>query len=387
MAIPRTPPEHHDSPASTARGPNDEEVEQLSLDDEPLSPSNIDPPASLLSLFRELRSEIQLLRTQRERDQLRLEELERRLRSTSTLTPAAPSVPASTPLDDEDSAQSLKEPKMAEAPEFNGKISETSTFLAHCELLFELKPHTYGGPTRKVLYVISRLRSPAFEWAEGILKDKAHPFRTDYTAFLKAFNKVYGDRTRETQAMERLANLRQTGSAMAYAATFNSLASIVGITDQVSKLMEFKRGLSPELRKLIVVSGEPRTFEAYVAKAIEIHQGTYLIGGDERNRSSTAPVKPTSSAPQRPTAAPSAPRASSAPRAPPSHPQSQRTPGTPLPREEIQRRIDNNLCKFCGIPGHYATSCPELKAKLAKAPARSTPAPAYSAKNSTSQSK
>jgi hypothetical protein len=36
-----------------------------------------------------------------------------------------------------------------------------------------------------------------------------------------------------------------------------------------------------------------------------------------------------------------------------------------LTPEERQRRIDENLCLYCGEPGHIATSCPKSTSKAA----------------------
>lgn len=55
-----------------------------------------------------------------------------------------------------------KEPHVADPPEFNGKVSEFDSFIAHCTLVFDLKPSTFTTDAQKVLFVISDLHGPAF---------------------------------------------------------------------------------------------------------------------------------------------------------------------------------------------------------------------------------
>ena len=50
-----------------------------------------------------------------------------------------------------------KEPKIAEPPEFSGKVSQFATFICHCDLYFHLHPVTFKTDYTKVTFVISRL--------------------------------------------------------------------------------------------------------------------------------------------------------------------------------------------------------------------------------------
>ena len=46
---------------------------------------------------------------------------------------------------------------------------------------------------------------------------------------------------------------------------------------------------------------------------------------------------------------------------------------------ERQRRMDNNLCMFCGSPGHMVKDCPKGTSSAAKARSAKSDAPSSSA--------
>ena len=263
-----------------------------------------------------------------------------------------------------------REPKVAEPPEFSGSVPEFDSFIAHCTLFFELQPSTFAEDSHKVLYVISRLRSHAFRWAKDITTDPAHPLRNDYPSFLQHLTSMYSDRTTELTAMDKLTGLKQNKSASAYAAEFVTLATALGLNDKAKRIY-FRSGLSATLRHSLAIAGEPQTFAEYMAKAIEIDQGTFLAAKEEKK---TAP-KP-NPAPQSSSSRPTQNQTQNATKRP-----SQFRP--PISAEERQRRIDNKLCNYCAQPGHFVAKCP-----LKKNPSgpqnplptpRATPAPAYSA--------
>jgi len=51
---------------------------------------------------------------------------------------------------------------------------------------------------------------------------------TDYEAFLERLTSLYQNKERRTQLKDKLARLKQTGSASAFAAEFSMLCEILG---------------------------------------------------------------------------------------------------------------------------------------------------------------
>ena len=58
-----------------------------------------------------------------------------------------------------------------------------------------------------------------------------------------------------------------------------------------------------------------------------------------------------------------------------------------LTQQERQHRIDNNLCLFCGKPGHKVLECPTKPASSAKGRASTTASTPAQGKDSTTESK
>ena len=114
-----------------------------------------------------------------------------------------------------DSSQTSHEPRVEPPPEFSGSISEFPNFMAACTLVFTLCPHTYSTDERKVLYVVSRLRGTAMNWARNIAENPDHQYRRDYPAFKTALSNLYSDRNLRARNEDKLSHLAQTKSAAA----------------------------------------------------------------------------------------------------------------------------------------------------------------------------
>ena len=112
------------------------------------------------------------------------------------------------------------DPRVDAPPEFSGKISEFPNFMAACSVVFTLCPNTYSKPEGKVLYVVSRLRGLAMNWARPIVENQHHPYRKDYSVFETAISDLYSDRNLQAKNEDKLARLEQTKSAATYAAEF-----------------------------------------------------------------------------------------------------------------------------------------------------------------------
>jgi hypothetical protein len=264
-----------------------------------------------------------------------------------------------------------REPKVSDPPEFSGKVSEFANFLAHCNLVFTLQRRTYLSNESRVLYIISWLRGGAADWARPVLVNAKHPHRHDYPAFRNALTAVYQDRTTKLSAADKLGKLKQTKSAAAYAAEFQSLCAILGLDPQ-TQITHFYNGLNPDLKHALAISGQPEEFQALLDKVISIDQSTFLI---EKEKAKDKAPKSTSSAPHPgkfSSGKPSNPRPSTSQT--PSAPSSS-GPRPRLTPEEKNRRRENGLCDYCGEFGHFKKDCPTRPAPKAS-PA---PAPAYAA--------
>jgi len=281
-----------------------------------------------------------------------------------------------------------REPKVNKPTPFGGKLSEYSTFISQCILTFTLCPITYEKDEQKVLYVISYLAETPRKWARPVLEKEDHPYRHSFAAFKAALDDIYADRNLRQRAEDKLAYLKQTKSAAAYAAEFLEVTAPLDLGEGGLRTW-FYKGLKTDLKKSLVFLPEAENFQKFVSQCISLDQRLYHTRKEEElaAKASKSSSKPPDNGPkQQPkhhshnskkthsSASSSNAGARSSDSSPPKRQQSDRPRG-PLSEEEKQRRRDERLCFKCGKPDHAVRDCPLNKedASLVHVPAPSMP--------------
>ena len=342
MAIPRDNPLPSRTPTIRI------EDEEQSQDDPEREPSTPEGEISIQALF----AQVQALQRENAAMRLTIENQttnpQRRQAEEPYERPFAPRV----------------DPRVQKPPTFSGKLSEYQNFMMQCILTFTMCPNTYAKEDQKVLFVISLLRDTALTWARPIMEDEKHPLRSDFTSFKEELDNLYLDRNLKYTAEDKIMRLRQTKSAASYSVEFQSLVALLDLNDAAKRLL-FYFGLKPEVKDAIATVDRAKTFILLIDQAINI---------DQRRHQRTLEDKKTVS-PSTPTPQPRTPRPSPAPstgkptttgdvkKSTTPAPTQSRGPRGPLTPDEKARRKANNLCMYCGQPGHIATDCPaSLKA-------------------------
>ena len=177
---------------------------------------------------------------------------------------------------------------------------------------------------------------------------------------------AFGDPDPRSTAIEKLSTIRQANREVAaYIAEFMQYARDTEWDDATCRNM-FERGLSEEIRDRLITVDPPKAYAEFV---------TYIrvldskIQQHERHKRKHQPRTPTAAR------APPAARTPSAP--PPPEIRNPKTTATgtqsgpmdlssnrkKLTREEIQRRMDLGLCRYCGEAGHFVSGCPKAPAR------------------------
>ena len=242
-----------------------------------------------------------------------------------------------------------------EPPTFDGKVSEFDTFIAACDLYFEVRDQTFAKDSIKVLFVINRLRGGPAEWAMAVRRhDAENPILSDYAEFKQELTTMYSDRNAFAKAERKIATLEQTKSASTYAAQFQTLASILGL-DKNAKMTYFRRGLSTTVKTaLSLVHPAPATFKVLVDRAVAIDQAIYEAEKESRQLSQALwALQPLPRQPQkRPFPYDMAPETVR-----PDKVTLRSGPRPPLTAEERQRRFEQGLCAYCGDGTHRTREC------------------------------
>uniref|UniRef100_A0A9J7XS29 CCHC-type domain-containing protein n=1 Tax=Cyprinus carpio carpio TaxID=630221 RepID=A0A9J7XS29_CYPCA len=256
--------------------------------------------------------------------------------------PPAPSPPASTSGNDPNtSSPSVPSSPMAKPAPFSGSAEECSGFLLQCSLVLEMQPHLYPTELSKVAFIISQLKGKALQWADSIWTQK-NPVTQSYTSFVDHFREVFGKPTWDSSIGEKLYNLKQGKmSVNDYALQFRTLAATSGWNEQ-ALLTTYRQGLDPRVWLHLAAYEDTIGLERFIQLSIrfatrmqsclEEHQGqpqhTISLCRPE-------PVNPPD----------------------PAH-EPMLLDSNHLTRSERQRRLTQNLCLYCGSPGHILSTCP-----------------------------
>lgn len=264
-----------------------------------------------------------------------------------------------------DPQPTTREPHVSSPSHFSGNRAELRNFLSQVRLVIDVQPSRFQSERQKVLYAASFLRDTAYSWFEPLLHQSPAPsLLDDFGEFTAKLSSVFGDPDQTASAERDIRHLRQRSSASAYAAEFQRLAAYISWNDS-ALASQFYWGLSDAVKDDMAQIDRPGDLATLIATAIRIDTRQTERKLEQRYRApghifSPAPPQHQPFTQQRPQ--------TFATRPPPSTPSSSFSPmdiestisrkRAPLSAEERERRRRNNLCMYCGQPGHFASTCP-----------------------------
>lgn len=261
--------------------------------------------------------------------------LESQIHGLASGAPANDMVPAQRPH---------ASPKLTLPEKYNGSRNHFRQFLNSVKLHFSVSPNRFPSDVAKTGFVSSLLRGAALDWISPY-REKQDAMLSSWSDFESKFKAMFDDPHRARTAVNKLTQLRQGNrSVVAYAAEFRRIVMDADF-DNNAKVHWFRAGLSDAILDELVHTAAKTDLDELIAQCVLIDT-RLLERAVERKRRSF------------PRAAPA-----SMPQAPPNDPMvldsttvsSQRGP---LSAEERKRRIENDLCIYCGRPGHRKATCP-----------------------------
>ena len=243
-------------------------------------------------------------------------------------------------------------PKLALPEKFDGNISKCKKFISSIENIFALQPARYSTANIQTRFIGSLLTGDALTWFSGVLENNP-ALLLDYNAFKCELKNLFDDPHAQRHACTALKRLRQGKfSVTSYSARFRHLAFQTGFND-VAKMDIFRCGLNDEVKDVLSTSLEDsEDLEALIKLAVKIDQRLHdrrlekqsnrsFNGFSEKHRRYNPPGTQTGPAPMELDAMDG---------------QKQKSFGK-LSKEERQRRIENDLCLYCGESGHKVNKC------------------------------
>ena len=276
----------------------------------------------------------------------------------------------------------LHEGNVKDPAPFKGERSRTlEDFLADVVDIFRTHPATYYNDSLKVGYVGTLLEENPKRWYRQITKqpESTWPaFMNNWDDFVKELKLSFGDPDPLDTRTQEFINLKQTHSAAAYKAEFESRAHALGIniSDTSDRAEQFFNGLKPRVRDYINThEDKPHKYHELADLAVKID--TRLTRAWlEKNKNADKKDKDKDKNGDN-KGIDKKDQSSSGKRAAPhetdnSQPSKKFKKGNwkdkkeekekkkgGVSAQERKRRFKEGLCLDCGKPGHIAKDCPE----------------------------
>jgi hypothetical protein len=167
-------------------------------------------------------------------------------------------------------------------------------------------------------------------------------------------------------AADRFCSLSQTGSVAAYAEELQECAATLNCPNAIAVRI-FYKGLRASLKDELISVPKNMPLKDYVKAVIAIDNSLRERAKERAQETRPALPAPKKSRVPQAQAAPPAPLATSRPAPSPQGSSDNRPIRPPLSDEQKDYRRKNNLCLYCGDPGHIVHDCP---ARPARPPAR-----------------
>jgi hypothetical protein len=288
--------------------------------------------------------------------------------------------------------------KIREPDTFDGSDpKKLQSFLVQCQLNFNDRPHAFHSDEKKVNFALSYLKGMALDWFEPGFMDHIIPpiWYTEYNQFVRELKTNFGphDPIGDSEAeLERLV-MRDNQRATKYLVEFNRHASRLQWNDSALRRALYK-GLPDRIKDEISRVGKPNSLGS-MRNLIQTIDARYWERRSEMGRDNSSHSKPDQSSSKSQsdkkgktpshTHTTTTPSSSAKPSTSSSHSHQKPKPAQTqkssdlssklgkdgkITDQERQRRIDNNLCLYCGGHGHTAKDCHKAsnaKARAAKA--------------------
>jgi len=230
---------------------------------------------------------------------------------------------------------------MAKPAPFSGLAEDCNGFLLQCSLVLEMQPHLFPTEHSKVAFIISQLNDKALQWADSIWSQN-NAVTQSYSSFVNHFKEVFGRPAWDSSIGEKLYNLKQgTMTVNDYAIKFRTLAASSGWNEQ-ALLTTYRQGLDPRVQLRLAAYEDTIGLECFIQ--LSIHFATRMQSCLEEHQGqpqfATSLCRPESVSPPEPAHEP------------------MQLDNTRLTPTERQRWLTQNLCIYCGSPGHVISTCP-----------------------------
>jgi hypothetical protein len=229
------------------------------------------------------------------------------------------------------------------------------TFVAQVDLKMVGDKDCFSSEKERIIYVASRVSGPAYKniqsWVKPVIEDKEGGFKT-WQEILDILQRVYGVADRRAAAEREMAALQQKNLPFVqFLAQFNTLLTDLD-WDSSAKVSALKARINYELSEAlipIVQTPEYNDYDGWVKLLVKLAENSeaHMQRRRPEYRLNTNLSHQQQNQPSHSNAATLDP------------PDLMQLDAARLQPAERMRRLQGNLCLYCGKPGHYKSQCNE----------------------------
>lgn len=228
---------------------------------------------------------------------------------------------------------------------YDGKRYLFRQFINTIKLHFSVSPDCFSSDSAKTAFVASLLRGSALDWITPFL-EKQDQMLSSWQDFESKFTAMFDDPHRAKTAVTKLTQLRQgRRPVVVYAAEFRRIVMDADF-DNNAQVYWFRVGLSDSILDELMHTSAETELDKFIAQCVLIDTRLREREVERARRSRT--MMPSSSRPSN----------SHVPDPMVIDSTSTNTRHAPISAEERKRRLENDLCLYCGRAGHRKAACP-----------------------------
>lgn len=237
------------------------------------------------------------------------------------------------------------EPHVSLPNKYDGSRGACRSFISQVKLIFELQPLRFPNDRVKVGFIGTLLTGTAASWFSPLFETDS-PLLEDLNLFICEFERTFGDFDRATVAANKLHSLSQgLTSASEYAATFRQISCDLQWGED-ALIDIFRRGLREEVKDLLLTLPYPKSLNEAITYAVNCDNRLMERRMERRSRLKWRIPENSNNIPS-----------SVVPMELDSARERTSTSRRKLTQEESDRRRRENLCLYCGEPGHVIRTC------------------------------
>jgi hypothetical protein len=249
-----------------------------------------------------------------------------------------------------------KEPKISSPSPFKGNKADAEEFILKCQSVFDICSRTYHDDKTKLAFVFNLLDGDAYQWVKPALLTRQKPAWVEtWEDFKVEFYKNFADSDVKETSRRKLKALKQIGPASTYATDFKKYALYLEWSDEGLR-QAFFDGLKFDVQDRLLSPQRFTSFTELVESAIEwdnlLFQRRKVNPNSRTSRFNFATrdlPSPSSSNVHK--------TVETSVKGPWPMDVDSVQPRKPLTQGEKDYRRKNNLCLYCGNPGHKIDTC------------------------------